>query len=346
MEKKMNILYGVAGVGFGHASRAATIIEYLQSKGHSVKVLTYGQGYKALKNKFDVFKVRGPDLIFAKGILKKRKTIKANTKIIQKNIFGWRKFRRLIKEFHPDLCITDMDPIVPILQNWYNLPLFSIDNQHCITNLEFKVPTNYYKEYLIAKSVVDTFVREADAFIVTSFVSFPTTKKNTFVVSPIIREDVRKLKPTTSGPIIVYLSRKDKKTLAALQEIPKTFLIYGYNKTKRKNNLQFRKKETFLEDLKNCEAVIGTAGFTLMTEAIYLKKPYLALPLKGQFEQMLNAVFIKKAGFGEYSESLTSEEIKNFLNNVKKYKSKLDEYNPDYNKLFKVLDAQLRKIEK
>jgi UDP:flavonoid glycosyltransferase YjiC (YdhE family) len=39
----------------------------------------------------------------------------------------------------------------------------------------------------------------------------------------------------------------------------------------------------YLEELKACKAIIATAGFTLMSEALYLKKPYLALPLKGQF---------------------------------------------------------------
>ena len=59
---------------------------------------------------------------------------------------------------------------------------------------------------------------------------------------------------------------------------------------------------------------------------------------------MLNAMFIKRARFGEYSEKPKKEEIEHFLNNLKNYQKALKEYNPDYNKLFKVLDKLLKKV--
>ena len=54
----------------------------------------------------------------------------------------------------------------------------------------------------------------------------------------------------------------------------------------------------FLEDLTSCKAVMATAGFTLMTESFYLRKPYLALPMHGQFEQELNAFWMAKLNYG------------------------------------------------
>ena len=65
----MKILYGVAGEGFGHSSRASVIGDYLQKKGHEIKIVTYGQAYEVLKDKFDIFKVRGLHLIFEKSVL-------------------------------------------------------------------------------------------------------------------------------------------------------------------------------------------------------------------------------------------------------------------------------------
>ena len=47
-------------------------------------------------------------------------------------------------------------------------------------------------------------------------------------------------------------------------------------------------KDGFLQDLASCKAVMATAGFTLMTESFYLRKPYLTLPMRGQFEQEIN----------------------------------------------------------
>ena len=124
------------------------------------------------------------------------------------------------------------------------------------------------------------------------------------------------------------------------------FVVYGYDKKKKKENIEFKTKETFLQDLKNCKAVIATAGFTLMSESIFLKKPYFALPLKGQFEQMLNALFLKKAGFGDYTENLTEKDVVYFLHKLEHYKKNLQTYKPDYNKLYKVLDKILKEFEK
>ena len=344
-ENKMKILYGVAGEGFGHSSRALVIADYLQKKGHEVKIMTYGQAYDVLKNKFDIFRVKGLSLIFEKSVLKKKETLAYNLEHFPENLRRWRKFHELMKEFKPDLCISDMEPIVPMLRNWYKLPLICVDNQHRLTNLEVNVPKKYYQDYLIAREVVNAFVRKADYFIVTSFAKVPIIKKNTFIVPPIIRAKVRKVKPRDGNKILVYLTKKNKSVLKTLSGISERFVVYGYNKKKKTGNLEFKTRESFLRDLANCRAIIGTSGFTLISEAIYLKKPYLALPLRGQFEQVLNALFLKKAGFGDYSEELMEKDIVYFLYKLDDYKRNLKKYHPDYNKLYKVFNKVLRKIK-
>jgi len=299
-----------------------------------------------LKKDFDVVKVRGLHMVFDKSVLNVRSTIFYNIKNFSKNFVRWRKFHNLMLEFKPDLCISDMEPIVPVLSFWYKVPLVSLDNQHRITNLKLDIPKKYYKDYLVTKAVIYSFVSRANAFIVTSFTNAKITKKNTFIVAPIIRKEVRKLKPKYGDKILVYLTRKNGDVLDVLKKIDEKFIVYGYNVRKRMKNLEFKTPDSFVNDLKNCKAVIATSGFTLMSEAIYLKKPYLALPLKGQFEQMLNSLFLKQAGYGEFSEDLKETEITSFLKNLFKYKSKLKKYKPDFNKLYKVLDRVLKKVEK
>lgn len=339
----MNILYGVCGDGFGHSSRALVVTEFLEKKGHKVKIVTYGRGYEVLKKKFDVFKVFGLAMEFEKGTLKKRKTIKENFKKAGEDMLKWRNFRKLMKDFNPDLCMSDMEAIVPILSSWHRLPLVCLDNQHRMTNLEINVPKKYYKDYLLAKAVTKTFVARADHFIVTSFSKVKITKKNTTIVPPLIRPEVRKVKPKYGNKILVYLTRKNKKIENILKKINEQFVVYCYNTKKKDKNLEFKKKDTFLKDLKDCKAIIATSGFTLMSEALYLKKPYLALPLKGQFEQVLNALFLKKAGYGDYSDNLTEKDVVYFLHKLEEYKKNLKKYKIDLKKLEKVLVKVLSK---
>jgi uncharacterized protein (TIGR00661 family) len=345
----MNILYGVAGEGFGHSSRTKVVANYLQKKGHKVKIITYAQGCEALKDDFDVFEVKGLHIVFEKSVLKKRKTIATNINNFSDNIKRLKEFDNLIKTFSPDLCISDMEPIVPIISNWYDLPLMSFDNQHRISHLKFDVPKEDYPDYVIAKEVIKAIVKRADYYIITSFAEMPIKEKYkeiTAIIPPILREEVKNLHPKRGEKILVYLTKKDDSLLSILKEFEEEFAVYGYNKNKKEDNLEFKTKEFFLNDLACCKAVIATAGYTLISESLYLKKPYLALPLKGQFEQLLNAIFLKNSGFGDYTRELTEKDLGYFLYKMKKYEKNLQNYNPDYDKLYKVLDETIERIKR
>jgi len=345
----MKILYGLAGEGFGHSSRARVVAKYLEKKGHNVKIITYGQAYDVLKNDFDIMGVRGLHLIFERNILKKRRTVKFNLENFSKNFKRWKEFKELMEEFDPDVCVSDMEPIVPVLSNWYDKPLISFDNQHRITNLKLDVPKKYYSDYVFAKEVVKAFVRSADQFIVTSFADVEIKKKyadNTILIPPIIRDKVKGIKPKLGEKILVYLTKENKEVIKTLKSRKEDFVIYGYNIEKKEGNLEFKLRKTFLDDLANCRGIIATAGYTLMSEALYLKKPYLAVPLGGQFEQTLNALFLKKAGFGNFTDELTKTDIDGFLVKLEHYRKNLKDYNPNYNIIYRVFDKTLELINK
>ncbi|MGA0714638.1 MAG: glycosyltransferase family protein, partial [Gemmobacter sp.] len=69
---------------------------------------------------------------------------------------------------------------------------------------------------------------------------------------------------------------------------------------RQEGNIHYRafSGDAFVQDLARCSSVIATAGFTLMSECLYLEKPLLALPMTGQFEQQVNALFLERSGCG------------------------------------------------
>jgi len=79
--------------------------------------------------------------------------------------------------------------------------------------------------------------------------------------------------------------------------------------------------------------VVANGGFTLMGEAVYLRKPMLSIPVGGQFEQVLNARYLEQMGYGLYSPSLTSDILKRFLLQLPFFEEKLAGYSQDGNKL-------------
>ena len=65
-------------------------------------------------------------------------------------------------------------------------------------------------------------------------------------------------------------------------------------------DLTFRPRSTggFVEDSGPPAAVVAGGGFSLLSEAVFLGKPTLAVPLHGQFEQLMNARYLQREGFG------------------------------------------------
>ena len=83
----------------------------------------------------------------------------------------------------------------------------------------------------------------------------------------------------------------------------------------RDGNLLYRPfaNEAFVEDLRTCRGVVASAGYSLMSEAVYLRKPMLALPLTGQFEQEMNSRYLDTLGFGTASTALDEPALERFL---------------------------------
>ena len=71
-------------------------------------------------------------------------------------------------------------------------------------------------------------------------------------------------------------------------------------------NLEYRPRsgDGFVEDLRTARGVVTGGGFSLLSEAVYLGKPVLSIPLRGQFEQLMNARYLERDGYG-----LCAEEV-------------------------------------
>jgi uncharacterized protein (TIGR00661 family) len=319
----MNIIYGVAGEGRGHLSRSKEIINYLKIKKHKILIITHGQAYASLSKNFPTIRINGIHPIFKKNKMELISSIYNNTFRVIKDLIKWKEINKKIREFSPDLFITDFEPFTARLAYYHNKPLISIDNQHLLLQeipSEFK--KNNYKNFLISKYASRFCVPKADLFIILSLNKANIKTKKTIITPTIIRSEIKKAKK--HNHVLVYLSKPDYDIIKVLEELPENFVVYGYNKDHFYSNINLKKdNQDFIKNLASCKAVIATAGFSLISEAVFLKKPYFALPYY-HFEQTLNAHFIKKQGFGEFSEKPSKKEIMRFLENLPSYERNLN----------------------
>jgi uncharacterized protein (TIGR00661 family) len=171
-------------------------------------------------------------------------------------------------------------------------------------------------------------VPRADAYLVTSFFASEVNRPNTFLFPPILRESVLKAQPAEGEHVLVYVTSPAPALAKLLASVRCQFVGYGFGREGLNGNIVFKKpsRDGFLTDLTRAKAIIANAGFSLVTEALHLGKPYLAVPVEHQFEQIFNAYWLEKAGYGAYWDKLNKERVEAFLYNLAHYHENLRSY--------------------
>ena len=339
------VVYGVSGDGSGHSSRAREMIAHLEKLGHTVKVVSYDRGYRNLKKDFDVFETEGLHIASSDNRVSKVKTFTDN---LQRLPAGHKKLNALRKEifkaFQPDCIITDFEPMTAYLAHHYRLPLITIDNQHGLRYMKYPCPKRLEKERRLTVNIIRALVPRPDISLVTTFYYGEAENDRTFFFPPILREAVLTLQPSDGDHVLVYLTSGFESYLRLLRSFSREqFRVYGYDRSDRDGHIAFKpfSTEGFLNDLASCKAVMATAGFTLMTEAFYLRKPYLALPMSGQFEQELNAILLAKLKYGMNLNRIRPEAVGNFFYRLPDYRSSLNTYRAEDNSAIKTMLGRL-----
>lgn len=331
--QKIKIFYSVCGEGMGHAVRSGVILEELTKKENKEKydiyIFSSDRSYRYLKNKFDnVYEIGGFNTVYENNEVKNKRTllnaIKATPNNLKENYGILFKKAREVK---PNIIISDFENYSSILSKLINVPLISLDNINIITQTFIDYPPHHRQDMLKAKSVIRSYIMRPKRYIITSYF-FPKIKNpdKATIYPPVIRDKIRNLKTSYGEYVFVYqTSNSNKELIRILKEFNEKFIVYGFNKEGIEGNLTFRKfnEDKIYEDMSNAKAVITNGGFTLISEAIYLKKPIYSIPAIGNFEQLLNGFYIDKLGYGEMHEKVNVSTLENFLNNLNKYQKNL-----------------------
>ena len=338
-----NILYGVNGEGAGHSTRAKEVISHLQRQGHTVCIVSFDRGLANLRKDFAVTEgFCRWRIAYVNNEVRYRRTVARNLMTAGKAAASVSRLKDLIDEKNIDLVVTDFEPLSCHAGRRKRLPVISIDNQHCLTNTDVSLPKRHRRDAAATKMVTRWMVPHANAYLVTSFVPAKATKENTFVFPPILRESILKAKPREGKHILVYTTSPAPALGKLLSAVRGSFVAYGFGREGMDGNVIFKKAslDGFLADLIAAKGIIANAGFSLVTEALHLGKPYLAIPVEHQFEQICNAYWLGQVGYGAYWDELNKERVESFLFNLPHFRKQLAEYpRRDNAALFAKLDG-------
>ena len=349
---RKRIFYAVCGEGMGHAIRSSVILEHLTKK-YDVYIFSSERAYEFLNEKFDnVFEIGGFNTVYENNVVRTKKTffkaMKANPTNLKE---GYNVLYKECKKIRPNIIISDFENYSSMLSKLMNIPLISLDNIHMITQCEYDYPPHHRADMLTAMAVTKSYILRPKRHIITSFF-FPPLKhpQMTALYPPVLRKEIMELKGETGDHVLVYQTAESSINLMEeLKKLDHQFIVYGFNKDEIDENLTYRafNEDKIYEDMRTAKAIIVNGGFTMISEAIYLKKPIYCTPAHKNFEQILNGFYVEKLGFGESHENLDVQEIENFLNNLDKYQENLNKVEPwDNSEILKDLDLSIEKYSR
>jgi len=339
------IWYSVCGEGMGHATRSDSVLAWLTKK-HEVLITAAERSYPYLRERYGsrVHKIYGNTLVYKDNNVQYLRSFARFIRTMPYMVVAnYRILRPLIGRFKPDVIISDFESASEYFSLLFGIPCINIDNNHALTELKTRFKHSFYQTCIIR------FLHPwASHYIITAFAEFHARRPGrTKVVPPIIRESVLSLKPVDKDFVLIYqTSETNIRMLPVLKKTGIRYRIYGMGRKRKTGNLEFMpfSEKTFLEDLRTCRYVIINGGFTVISEALYLKKPILCIPVEKQFEQIYNAYCIKQKGYGSFAERLSLRDIRSFESNLERYRKNISRIGRwDDSLLFEHLERLIKK---
>jgi uncharacterized protein (TIGR00661 family) len=349
----MRILYGVVGEGMGHATRSQVILRHLAAH-HEVEIVVSGRAHAYLQKAFPsltVHEIAGLNMIYEDNEVQRRRTAWDFLKKLPAFADNFATFTRISEDFRPELVISDFESFAYLYAKKHDLPVLSIDNMQIInrTELEVEIPVEEQASFTMAKAIVKSKLPHCDHYLITSFFFPPIRKARTSLFPPILRDAIFDAQRGDGDHVLVYqTSDSFHDLIPTLQTLPNKFFVYGLKRDEQLGNVTLKgfSEAGFVNDLATCRCVLAGGGYSLMGEAVYLGKPLLSVPLKGQFEQTLNALYLQKLGYGEYHRELDGERIRNFISRAPEYTNNLKAHKQDRNRaILEKLDFLIGEIK-
>lgn len=349
----MKILYGVVGEGMGHAIRSRVVLDHLVAGGHDVEIMASSRAADFLAKRFeDVHKIHGLHIIYDENRARMGRSVISNvlagTAALPQQI---RSYFELIEDFKPEVVISDFESWVYFYAKLRRLPIVSIDNMQVINRCLHppEILEGIRTEFELARAFVKSKLPFCDHYLIATFFDLPIRKERTTLVPPVLRPEILKATATRGDHLVVYQTAEGHNALpATLAATGVECRIYGMRRDLKEEqvegNLRYRPfdEAAFIADMASSRAVISGGSFTVMSECVYLHKPLLSVPVDGQIEQVINARYLEREGFGQQAEDLDALAIARFLRALPSCEARLATYRQDGNTaLFTELDRQL-----
>jgi uncharacterized protein (TIGR00661 family) len=322
----MKYLFLVQGEGRGHMTQAIELSAILKRNGHEVVHTFIGKSSR--RNIPDYFfeqigssadTIQSPNFILDKDnkSLDLWKSITFNARLLGTYKKSLQQIHDKVKHCRPDVIVNFYDFIGGFYFRFYNPPTV----KHVCIGRQF---LTLHPQYIFEKGrIVEKRLfllnnwltsQKCDKYLALSFRPYdPLVVGNMVVTPPLLKSEIKALKPVTENFILGYLVNDGyaEDIMTWHQQNPEVVIHCFWD---RKNmpksfstheNLTFHQIDNllFTDYMRRCKGYISTAGFESICEAMYLGKPALMIPVDGQYEQACNAIDAEISGAGKRADA-------------------------------------------
>ncbi len=316
----MKFLFLIQGEGRGHMTQAITLSNILEEQGHELVGAVIGKSKRRKVPQFvkaglktRLYKLDSPNFKTDKTSKKILlwKTITYNLRRSHKYQRSLNKIDKLVRRHQPDVILNFYDLLGGMYFLLYRTSAvhWVIGHQYLCLERGYLFPKKKGLEkylYKLNTRLTTLFAKEKIAL---SFVE-NQERSEIRIFPPLIREKVKSQIISHSDFYLAYMVNdgyaEDVINFAKANPKKKIRAFWdrkGINEVQLPlPNLELHPihEQNFLHALAHCKGYVSTAGFESICEALYLGKPVLVIPVKGQYEQLCNASEIELLRIGKY----------------------------------------------
>lgn len=329
----MKFVFIVQGEGRGHMTQAIAFFNMLKKQGHELAGVIVGKSKRRAIPEFFSREISAPIHLvespnFACDKAEKKILI---GKTIRQNLAKATTFWRSLQQIHEVVLSEQPDVILnfyDLLGGLYN-GVFRPEAQHWVIGHQYLI---YHPTFKFAPSTglnklyfkINTRLTAIGASekLALSFHQLDSTNAIK-VVPPLLREEVKRLTPTSGDFYLTYIVNSGyyEEIISFAKVNPKLKIRAYWDKKDAKEtenpltNLSFHRvhDKNFLRDMAECKGLVSTAGFESICEAMYLGKPVMVIPVRGQYEQACNALDTVNSGAGIASDNFDFTKLENLI---------------------------------
>ena len=326
----MKMMFCVLGEGRGHMTQAMAVKEMADAAGHQVVAVTLGVStHRAVPEYFEsAMKLPVRQLPTLEFKYKHHRAV-SNGATLAAAVVNLPRYARLVRQLEeivraaqPDVIINFFEPIAAFyaLTRRRRPPVVTVGHQFMFQHPGYVHTPQLWKQ-LISMRLYTWLVGGRTTKLALSLYEAPDLPGKGIVVGPpILRKQLFGLKPQSAGGFtLIYLLNHGyaDQIIRWSDAHPDARLHCFYDKPgapaedQHSPALTFHKLdgEKFLNLMAECRNVVCTAGFESVSEAAWLGKPLLLVPVENHVEQQVNAIDAQQFGVGLADQSFNLDRL-------------------------------------